>query len=654
MKNSISILVIEDKIGDQKLLEAHLSNTNLNISKITFATTIAEAINYLKQETFSLIFLDFYLPDSSGLQSYTEIYKINEKIPIIILSGFAATDLSIKAISLGAQDFILKGSYNTQILEKSVWYSLERKKNIELLKDNNERYDLISIATNDIIWDWNIDTDCVKWLGQGLEKYLPPNHLPQEIPVNFWANGLHVTEKKDVLDSLFKVLLQDGNSWERDFRFLRNDGTYAHIYSRGHVIRNDEGKAVRMIGSMQDITDRKNAELETQKARLEAEEARKTQEQFLANMSHEIRTPMNGVIGMTQLLAGTELTSLQHEFVNTINESASNLMVIINDILDLTKIVAGKITLINTNYIFSDVIEKSIKINQFRADEKGILITKQIDKNIPPVLFGDHGILNQIMINLVGNAIKFTEKGEVKILVQLMEETALSVKLEFAVADTGIGIAEDKVDSIFERFMQGSGTSTRKYGGSGLGLTISRQLIELQGGNINVKSKQGKGSIFTFYLTIKKGELPKQLEKVAVKNTQPHNLNNLNILLVEDNIINQKVATKSLNNMGVIVNIANNGKEAIEYLKTNKCDIILMDIQMPEMDGYEATQIIRQQMELKDLPIIAMTAAASIADKEKCITAGMNDYIAKPFQTTDLYEKIAVQLARLGTLKSAV
>ena len=648
-ENNISILIIEDNPGDQVLLEAHLGNTHLPISGITIASTIAEAIGYLRQQSFSLIFLDFFLPDSTGLEAYLKISKINSTIPVIILSGLADTALSLKAISLGAQDFIIKGEYDAQSLQKSVWYSIERKKNIELLKENNERYDIISKATNDIIWDWDLVTDKVKWLGQGLKNYLPSNADLTTISDDFWVTGLHPEERKNVVESLYETIAKGENSWEYDYRFLKNDATYAHVNTRGYIINNDAQKAVRMIGSIQDITERKNAELETGKAKIEAEEARKIQEQFLANMSHEIRTPMNGVIGMTQLLAGTDLNIDQKEFVETIQESTNNLMAIINDILDLTKIVAGKITLLQNDYVFIDLINSCIKMNQSKADEKGILLNCTIDKNIQPVLSGDPYRLNQVLTNLVGNAIKFTHHGEVNVNINLLKENEESVALEFVVADTGIGIAQDKVDSVFERFMQVSGDNTRKYGGTGLGLTITKQLIQLQGGSIQAKSTQHEGSVFTFYLNILKGQLQPPTDTKTENGTsykKQNSLNGIHILLVEDNIVNQKVAFKLLTKQGAVVNVANHGKEAIEQLKKNKTDIILMDLQMPEMDGYEATEIIRHQMvaEFNNIPIIAITASALITDQKKCLVAGMNDYIAKPYLAAELYKKILLQL----------
>ncbi len=648
VEKSISILIIEDNPGDQVLLRAHLENTHLPVTDIILASSIGEGIQFLQQQNFSVIFLDFFLPDSTGLDAYLKIAKINATTPVIILSGLSDTALALKAISMGAQDFILKGEYNEQTLEKSVRYSIERKKNIELLKENNERYDIISKATNDIIWDWNLTTNKVKWIGLGLKNYLPLNTEITDIPDNFWSKGLHPDERRDVIKSLFAAIEKKDHSWECDYRFLKNDGMYAHINSRGYLLENDTDKTTRIIGSIQDITERKNAEIETQKARIEAEEARKTQEQFLANMSHEIRTPMNGVIGMTQLLAATSLDKDQQEFVATIQQSSTNLMAIINDILDLTKIVAGKMTLVQKDYVITDLVNNCIRINQYRADEKGILLHCNIDKKIQPVLCGDPYRLNQVILNLVSNAIKFTHQGEVNVHINLLEETAANVTVEFIVADTGIGIAEDKVESVFERFTQVSDNNTRKYGGTGLGLTITKQLIQLLGGTIYVKSKQHYGSTFTFYLTILKSQLPGfQTKTGSIEYSDLQNsLNGIRILLVEDNLINQKVAAKLLTNQGAIIEVANHGKEAIELLKRIKTDIILMDLQMPEMDGYEATRIIRNEMgeEIRNLPIIAMTASALISDQKKCLYAGMNDYIAKPYQAPELYKKILSQL----------
>ncbi len=649
-KNSISILIIEDNPADQVLLSENLKCTQLIISEIKIAATLGEAITLLKQQNFSLIFLDFFLPDSNGMESYTELAKENSKIPVIILSGLSDTDLSLKAIALGAQDFLIKGDYTDQFLEKTVRYSIERKKNSILIEENNERHNTISKATNDIIWDWNLETKKVLWTGQGMENYISDNIITEDIPDNFWTSCLHKDEKQNIVRSLHKVIGSAENSWQKDYRFLKKDGTYAHMNARGYIIRNDAAKPVRMIGSMQDITDRKIAELETLKAKLEAEDARRSQEQFLANMSHEIRTPMNGIIGMTQLIAGTKLTEEQEEYVETIKESAANLLVIINDILDFTKIVAGKVLLEKVDYIFKDVVNNCIRITGFKAEEKSILLTSEIDKRIHPVLCGDPVRLNQILINLIGNAIKFTEKGQVKVFVELIGEDEKHVNLKFSVQDTGIGIAENNINSVFESFTQESSSTTRKYGGTGLGLTITKQLIELQGGTISVISKPGIGSTFSFSLTLRKGNIniipaAKIIDNINEKQSVKP-FSGIKILLVEDNLINQKVASYTLTKQGAEVDIANHGKEGIELIERNIYDVILMDIQMPEMDGFETAHYIRNHIReaINETPIIAMTASALVSEKTKCLAAGMNDYISKPFQAKELHDKITLQL----------
>jgi signal transduction histidine kinase/CheY-like chemotaxis protein len=388
---------------------------------------------------------------------------------------------------------------------------------------------------------------------------------------------------------------------------------------------------------------RKKAELATLSAKLEAEDAKKVQEQFLANMSHEIRTPINGVIGMTQLIQGTELNREQKEYFNVIIESASNLLVIINDILDVTKMKAGKILLEDVPYSLRDMSRTLIKIFKLKAAQKDISLNCEIDSRVPEILSGDPVRLNQILINLLNNAIKFTEKGGVDLNIQLLREDDATVTIQFDIRDTGIGIGADKILSVFESFTQASNETTRKYGGTGLGLTISKQLIEMQGGEISVSSIPGTGSTFSFYLTIKRAAKETILhEKNVSQDNGSDSLSNLKILLAEDNLINQVVASKLLSKRGAEVDIANNGREVIEKLALKEYRIILMDIQMPEMDGLETTEFIRNSgASFARIPIIALTASALVSEKSKCFEAGMDDYLSKPFKAEELFEKVS-------------
>lgn len=389
---------------------------------------------------------------------------------------------------------------------------------------------------------------------------------------------------------------------------------------------------------------RKKAEEAMLIAKLEAEQAKKIQEQFLANMSHEIRTPINGVIGMVQLIATTQLSTEQNEYIDIINESASNLLVIINDILDVTKMQVGKIALEEVNYSLQDNVRTLIKIFSFKTAAKGIALNCEIAPAVPQLLSGDPVRLNQILTNLINNAIKFTENGEVKLSVDIVGEDEKTINLRFVVQDTGIGIAEDKIESIFESFTQASSDTTRKYGGTGLGLTISKQLIELQGGSISLISKLGEGSSFSFVLPVRRAEQSVASERI-MEQTDVQGMDHVSILLAEDNLINQKVASKLLFKKGAQVDIANNGSEVLEMLEKKKYDIILMDINMPVLDGFETTQCIRENVSgFQRIPIIALTASALASEKAKCIEVGMDDYLSKPFKAEELFEKIVAQL----------
>lgn len=385
--------------------------------------------------------------------------------------------------------------------------------------------------------------------------------------------------------------------------------------------------------------ERKQAEEELIKAKKEAEESVKSKDQFLTNMSHEIRTPMNAILGFTQLLLQTKLNDRQEDFAHSVKVAAENLLSIINDILDFSKIESGVIEIEPSPTNIRQILKNVYDLLKISASQKQLEFDYTVDDQMPKWVMCDALRLNQILINLVGNAIKFTEKGTVKFSVQVIGSEQDHIALQFKVSDTGIGIQSDKHSSIFERFNQVNNEINRKYEGTGLGLSISKNLIELMGGQLDVFSEVNKGSEFSFVLKLQRSIQDSLSEEKGEVNTL--NLDEkLSILLVEDNLLNQKLAKNVLNNFGFDVVIADNGLIGLEILKKQSFDLILMDLQMPELDGYQTTRIIRQEMQLS-VPIIAMTAHSIVGEKEKCIEVGMNDFISKPFNQKELHEKIS-------------
>lgn len=421
-----------------------------------------------------------------------------------------------------------------------------------------------------------------------------------------------------------------------EFQFLCKNRSYKYLEFNSINLKSKE-KIEGLILDCRDITQRKKDAEELLKAQ-------KAKEQFLANVSHEIRTPINGIAGMATLLSQQPTPKEQETYLNAIKSAADNLKVIISDILDLAAINSGKLNFEQINFNVKDLLESLINSFSVQTSSKGLSLSYALAQNVSPILKGDPFRLNQILINLISNAIKFTPVGSVKVECTLMKQSRGHQMLRFDVVDTGIGIPSDKLNTIFESFSQADASVTRKYGGTGLGLTIVKQLAELQNGKVKVVSQLNKGTTFTIIIPYLVGKADAVEKRMQVNRQQGihHNLKNLKILLAEDNDINQLYATSILKMWGCETTVAENGYVALEQVRNNRYDLVLMDIQMPVMDGYEATKAIRMSGAPKNrIPIIALTANASAKDIQRCLEAGMDDCIAKPFTPESLFEILA-------------
>jgi hypothetical protein len=388
------------------------------------------------------------------------------------------------------------------------------------------------------------------------------------------------------------------------------------------------------------LQEKERAEIETDRAR----QSEKFKQQFLANMSHEIRTPMNSVVGLTHLLLKTSLNEQQLRYVDTIRKSSENLLVIINDILDVSKIEAGKMVFEKTAFVFPDIMENLYQMMLIRSEEKKLSLELELSPEIPAVLIGDPVRLQQILINLVGNAIKFTEQGKVTITAVPVEIDGVECKVRFNITDTGIGISPETVGIIFESFAQATSETNRKFGGTGLGLTISKQLIDLQGGAIDLASEVGMGTTFSFTLPFRIGGQEDLPNRPASLDADKISISGISVLLTEDNVFNQMVAIDTLKDLipDIQIDVAENGAEALSILAEKSYDLILMDIQMPVMDGFETVQRIRSSNDerLRTVKIMAMTANVTRDEVDRCFESGVDDYIAKPFDPQDLLVKM--------------
>lgn len=437
--------------------------------------------------------------------------------------------------------------------------------------------------------------------------------------------------------SNFKQTQKRAYTEKVEFQFLCKDRTYRFLEFNAINLKNKEGLP-GLILDCRDITQRKDDAVELLRAQ-------KAKEQFLANISHEIRTPINGIAGIAGLLSKNQNPEEREMYLNAIRHSSENLKVIINDILDLAAIDSGKLKFEKIAFNLKDLLPSLISTFTYQAREKNLALHYTIDESLNKILLGDPVRLNQVLINLISNAVKFTHTGAIHVKCEMERLHKGICHVRISVKDTGVGIPAEKLNTIFESFSQADESVTRRYGGSGLGLTIARQLVELQNGRIEVQSQEHIGSTFTVHIPYAVGSTRVSKQTPHIANHVDVTTRNVRVLLVEDNDINRLYAKSILQTWKCNTDIAENGLIAIEKLKSNTYDVILMDVQMPVMDGYEATKAIRMMPQPGgSTPIVALTANATKIDVEKCLVAGMNDYLSKPFTPEDLYEMLFEKL----------
>ena len=748
------VLLIEDNPGDARLVEILLMESDLLECEIINKTSLGDGMDLLeKGEQFSAILLDLTLPDSRGFETLERLLARFPNNNVIVLTGLADKSLGLMAVKAGAQDFLVKGAFDADLLAKSLRFSIERshvlkrlaetqrianignwefspstgmfqaseeiyrifgfppqttiftgediknpqssfhlfyllhqevlevgkiKKDVKIRQQNGgmrfayvqcevskktdnsliihgilqdisdrklteqemvksqERYQEIFSQSKDAIFICTLDGKFVDFNQSTLELF---GYDKEELKVLRDAHDLYYPPEKK---NEFLMILKTQKS-VKDFaiQVAHKKGEVRHCVITANILITDDFIGYNCI--CRDVTERKSAE-KLRKARDLADQSAKMKEQFIASVSHEMRTPMNAILGMSNLLVQMDLPKEPMNLVTSIKQSSEILLGVVNDILEISAIQNGKIVFENEHFDLQNIMNNLINVMQYKAQEKDMFIQVIMDDTIPRFLQGDKLRLNQILYNLVGNAIKFTDEGFVKIYVKKLNDILDSVQLQFIVEDSGIGIAEDKIEAVFESFTR-IRQKERLYEGTGLGLSICKNLVEQQGGKIGATSEVGVGSKFFFDLIFELGA--ESMIEDGASNTEEIDFDDdqaFNLLLVEDHKMNQIVAKKTLKRKFPNINltIADNGQIALDLLRKQSFEIVLMDIQMPVLDGYEATKYIREEMpkEVASLPVLAMTAHAHISKDEKFKEYGMDDFVLKPFEPEDLFFKI--------------
>lgn len=630
---SIDVVIAGDKdtVSNNSSIRTFAKNisepiSGKEIAKIKVSKDVSSLVDmeYLSKKTFRSIIIFFVI--FVLVTAFTFWFWI--AVPLNKISG-ALNKNDLSPIKKLIKDKSVFGNISKMIID-----FFNQKSKIEesekMFKDMFENHSAILLLldpfTGNIV---DANEASVKYYGYDHDKLISMN-----------ISEIDIQPKDQLKTELTKSINGNLNYFIYKHKLANNEIRDVEIYSKPITV--GERKVLFLI--IHDITERKNAQLELMEAKNSAEKAALMKAQFLSNMSHEIRTPLNAIIGLTNLMiSDKEVDEKMHDNLNAIKYSADHLHSIINDILDFSKIEAGKVTLEKIDFNFHELIDNVSVSLRLKAKEKGLYLKISVDEKIPKMLNGDPVRLNQILLNLLGNAIKFTETGGIKIVAEARNIKGKNIALLIKVIDTGIGISTNKIDKIFESFTQAYVDTTRKFGGTGLGLAITKRLVEMQGGKMHVKSEMEKGSEFSFDIILGISE-KQEADNIKMDVHHHYNLEGINLLLAEDNIMNQFLAKQLFAKWKIKADVANNGQEAIDLLKINNYDVLLLDLQMPKMNGFEVVEIIRDnnsEVKNHNLPVIALTADISSETKRKVSSSGMNDFVLKPFEQNELYSKIA-------------
>ncbi|MET3980555.1 PAS domain S-box-containing protein [Mucilaginibacter sp. UYP25] len=633
----INILIVDDREENIIALEALLTRTDIRL----FSTTSPnEALKIAWDNNISIALVDVQMPEMDGFE-LVEMLKSNPRtkdIMVIFVTAISKeAKYAVKGFGAGAVDYLFKplDPYITSAKVDAFVTLARHQEEIKQKNDELQNFALVVKNSADIICSVDADSLRVKTINPAVEAIL--GFKQTEV---FGTSIVDLAVEADRADLRKKLgdIIKDNLSFSVfEFQFNTFDKRVIWVECRASF----RGKTIFI--NISDSSPQKSYQQQLIKSKELAEYGKKVKETFLANMSHELRTPVNGIIGLSNLMRKTTINEQQGNLLDMLDTSSRSLLGVINDVLDISKIEAGKFSIVRTPNNLRGIVNSVFGLLKFNADEKDIEFLLEIDNDVPESLQVDSLRINQILMNLLSNAIKFTDHGHVKLTVSVMQKLNDKVKLKFSVEDTGIGIATDRLSKIFESFEQAEEDTAVKYGGTGLGLTIVKKLVELKGGDLTVSSKVGKGTIFNFtnWFGVSKTKT-KTEEKTPKTDKKLAPFVNVRVLVAEDNMINQFMVTKMLKDWNVTVEVAESGNKAVEMLKNNEYNLVLMDTHMPGLNGYQAARIIRTEFEepMRSVPIISLSASAFEHEQLEALSAGMNDVLTKPFAAHELHAKM--------------